>query len=150
MKSPRNVIGAALITAFAAVGLTVSAPSTAEAAKIVAKVDVSQQRMKVYINGRLRHTWKVSTGRGRYRTPRGAWSAKWLSRHHRSRKYNNAPMPFAIFFRGGYAVHATNHIRALGRPASHGCVRLHPRHASRLFSLVRRNGMRNTRVVITN
>ncbi len=150
MKTTRNLFLAATIavSAFFTSGLT--APSTAEAAKIVAKVDVSSQRMKVYVNGRLRHSWKVSTGRGRYRTPRGAWTAKWLSRHHRSRKYNNAPMPYAIFFRGGYAVHATNHISALGRPASHGCVRLHPRHASTLFSLVRRNGLRNARVVIKN
>ncbi|MEL6423606.1 MAG: L,D-transpeptidase [Pseudomonadota bacterium] len=125
------------------------APQHAEAA-IVAKVDVSQQRMRVYVNGAHRYTWKVSTGRGRYVTPRGSYSAKWLSRHHRSRKYYNSPMPFAIFFRGGYAVHATNHISALGRPASHGCVRLHPRNASRLFSLVRSHGLRRSRIVIVN
>lgn len=122
----------------------------ADAASVVAKVDISSQRMRVYVNGNLRHVWKVSTGRGRYRTPRGSYRTKWLSRHHRSSKYNNAPMPFAIFFRGGYAVHATYHTRALGRPASHGCVRLAPRNASKLFSLVRRNGLKNSRVVITN
>ena len=123
-------------------------PNQADAATVVARVDISSQRMKVYVNGSLRHTWRVSTGRGGYATPTGSYSAKWLSRHHRSRKYNNAPMPYAIFFRGGYAVHGTNHISALGRRASHGCVRLHPRNASKLFSLVRRNGLRNSRVVI--
>ena len=61
---------------------------------------------------------------------------------------NNAPMPHSIFFRGGYAVHGTNHVRRLGRPASHGCVRLHPRNAAKLFNLVRRNGQRNARIVI--
>lgn len=150
MSLIRQLFTAAALSAVTLFGASVVAPTAAHAASVVAKVDVSQQRMKVYVNGRLKHSWKVSTGRGRYRTPRGAWTAKWLSRHHKSRKYNNAPMPYAIFFRGGYAVHATNHISALGRPASHGCVRLHPRHASRLFSLVRRNGLRNARVVIKN
>ncbi|MGI9295773.1 MAG: L,D-transpeptidase [Pseudomonadales bacterium] len=130
-------------------GVIVLAVGAAEAASIVAKVDLSSQRMRVYVNGNLRHTWKVSTGRGRYVTPRGSYRIRWLSRHHRSRKYNNAPMPYAIFFRGGYAVHGTNHIKALGRRASHGCVRLDPRNARKLFSLVRRHGLKRSRVVIT-
>ena len=33
-------------------------------------------------------------------------------------------MPYSVFFTGGYAVHGTSHVKALGRPASHGCVRL--------------------------
>lgn len=148
MKTLRYVFLSAFAATATLVGAVISAPGQAEAASVVAKVDLSSQRMRVYVNGRLRHTWKVSTGRGRYATPRGSYTAKHLSRHHRSRKYNNAPMPYSIFFRGGYAVHGTNHIRALGRRASHGCVRLHPRNASRLFSLVRRNGLRNSRVVI--
>lgn len=150
MNAFRSFFLAVVFAAAGLFGVGIAAPSKAEAASVVAKVDISSQRMRVYVNGRLRHTWKVSTGRGRYRTPRGSYRTKWLSRHHRSRKYNNAPMPYAIFFRGGYAVHGTYHTSALGRPASHGCVRLAPRNASRLFSLVRRNGLANSRVVITN
>ena len=41
-------------------------------------------------------------------------------------------------------------ISRLGRPASHGCVRLHPGNAAKLFSLVRREGFKNTRIVITH
>ncbi len=119
-----------------------------QAAKIVAKVDLSSQRMNVYKNGRKLYSWRVSTGRGRYRTPTGSYRPTVLRRMHYSSKYNNAPMPHSIFFRGGYAVHGTNHIRRLGRPASHGCVRLHPRNAAKLFNLVRRNGQRNARIVI--
>lgn len=122
--------------------------SPAQAAKIVAKIDLSSQRMNVYKNGRKLYTWRVSTGRGRYRTPTGSYRPTVLRRMHYSSKYNNAPMPHSIFFRGGYAVHGTNHIRRLGRPASHGCVRLHPRNAAKLFNLVRRNGQRNARIVI--
>ena len=92
--------------------------------------------------------WRVSTGRGRYRTPVGHYRPYYLKRRHYSRKYRGAPMPYSIFFRGGYAVHGTNHIRALGRRASHGCIRLHPVHAARLYSLVRRHGKKNTRIII--
>ena len=79
----------------------------------------------------------------------GNYRAYWASRHHRSRKYDNAPMPYAIFFNGGYAVHATYDLKRLGRPASHGCIRLHPKNAAVFFSLAQRYGLRNTKVVIT-
>ncbi len=133
-----------------AVLLAVGSYSVPASAKVVAKIDVSQQRMSVTVNGRHYATWKVSTaGRGYY-TPRGSYKPKWLARMHYSRKYNMSPMPYSIFFHGGYAIHGTDSIRRLGRPASHGCVRLHPRNARKLFKLVRKHGMRNTRIRITN
>ena len=125
-------------------------PIMGVAAPLVAKVDVSTQTMTVIHNGEVAYTWPVSTARkGKY-TPRGTWSAKWLSRHHKSSLYNNAPMPYAIFFNGNYAIHGTNQISRLGRPASAGCVRLHPDHAARLFELTRAVGKSNMRVVIQN
>jgi hypothetical protein len=60
------------------------------------------------------------------------------------------PMPWAVFFHRGYAVHGTMEAYNLGHAASHGCVRLRPDNASILFSLVRREGTRNTRIVIRN
>ena len=69
---------------------------------------------------------------------------------HYSRKYDNSPMPNSIFFLGGYAIHGTGYIKSLGRPASHGCIRLHPQNAAKLFSLVKKYGMRSTRITITN
>ncbi|MCY6381371.1 L,D-transpeptidase [Hoeflea prorocentri] len=123
-------------------------PLAAEAATLTARIDLSSQTMVVTHRGKVKYHWKVSTGRRGYYTPTGSYSPKWLSKHHRSRKYNNAPMPFAIFFRGGYAVHGTNEISRLGRPASHGCVRLDPRNAATLFSLVQREGFKNTRIII--
>lgn len=125
-----------------------SAPT--QAANLVAKVDISTQTMVVSQNGAVKYRWKVSTGRGSYRTPTGSWSAKWLSKNHRSRKYNNAPMPYAVFYNGGYAVHGTNDLKRLGRPASHGCVRLNPKHAALFFSMVQKSGNSNTRIVITH
>lgn len=123
--------------------------ASAFAATLVAKIDLSTQTMVVSHNGRVKYKWLVSTGRKGYSTPTGSYSAKWLSRHHRSRKYNNAPMPYAVFFRGGYAVHGTYETKRLGRVASHGCVRLAPEHAATFFSLVQKSGNGNTRIVIT-
>ncbi|WP_136656476.1 L,D-transpeptidase [Nitratireductor sp. XY-223] len=123
-------------------------PVAAGAVTLTARIDLSSQTMVVTHRGKVKYRWKVSTGRRGYYTPTGSYRPKWLSRHHRSRKYNNAPMPFAIFFRGGYAVHGTNEISRLGRPASHGCVRLDPNNAATLFSLVQREGFKNTRIII--
>ena len=124
-------------------------PVAASAANLVAKVSLGSQMMTVTQNGFVKYRWKVSTARRGYVTPTGSWSAKWLSLNHRSRKYDNAPMPYAVFFNGGYAVHATFDLKRLGRPASHGCVRLHPDNAAQFFSMAKQAGLANTRVVIT-
>jgi hypothetical protein len=63
--------------------------------------------------------------------------------------YDNAPMPYSIFFHGGYAIHGSYEIRRLGGPASHGCVRLHPANAATLFALVQRHGTGSTRIVVS-
>lgn len=119
------------------------------AAAVVAKVDLSQQVMRVYKHGKMIYRWPVSTGRRGYYTPTGTYRPKRMHTMWYSRKYDMSPMPHSIFFRGGYAVHGTNYTRSLGRPASHGCVRLHPKHAKRLYGLVKYFGMGNARIVVT-
>ena len=121
---------------------------TAQAASIVARVDKSSQTMTVYHHGEVIGRWKVSTARPGKGTPSGTWTAKSLSRYHRSSRYDNAPMPFSIFYSGHFAIHGTNQVKKLGRPASSGCIRLHPRNAAKLFSLVQSEGLRNMRVVV--
>ncbi|WP_300535213.1 L,D-transpeptidase [uncultured Mameliella sp.] len=133
-----------------AAALLCFSPLMAAAAPLVAKVDVSTQTMTVIYNGKVEYRWPVSTARAGKHTPRGQWNAYWLSKYHRSSIYNNAPMPFAIFFNGDYAIHGTNQISRLGRPASAGCVRLHPEHAAVLFELTRQVGKKNMKVVIDN
>ncbi|MEH6728440.1 MAG: L,D-transpeptidase [Hyphomicrobiales bacterium] len=122
--------------------------SNADAAKVVAKVDISDQKMRVYINGIPRHTWKVSTGRSGYRTPVGSYNPTRTHKMWHSRKYNMSPMPYSVFFHRGYAVHGTNQVKRLGRPASHGCVRLHTSNAKRLYSLVKKYGRSNVQIKI--
>jgi lipoprotein-anchoring transpeptidase ErfK/SrfK len=58
-------------------------------------------------------------------------------------------MPHSVFFKGGYAIHGTEYIKSLGRPASHGCVRLHPDNARILYDLVQQAGVKNTSIRIT-
>jgi lipoprotein-anchoring transpeptidase ErfK/SrfK len=125
-------------------------PQAAQADRIVARVSVSSQTMHVYRDGQLLHEWPVSTARAGKVTPRGEWTAQWLSRNHRSSRYNNAPMPYAIFYSGHYAIHGTDQISRLGRPASAGCVRLHPDNARVLFAMVLEEGTQNMRVVVVN
>jgi lipoprotein-anchoring transpeptidase ErfK/SrfK len=117
-------------------------------AGVVAKIDLSSQTMRVYVNGSHRYSWAVSTGRGRYRTPTGSFRPTFLKRRHYSSRYNGSPMPYSVFFHRGYAIHGTYHTKYLGRRASHGCVRLHPSNAARLYGLIRRYGSGNTRIVI--
>ena len=138
------------LTAACAAAFALLLPLAVAAAPLVAKVDISSQTMTVIYNGQITYQWPVSTARpGKY-TPRGSWTAKWLSRNHKSSLYDNAPMPFSIFFSGNYAIHGTNQISRLGRPASAGCVRLHPEHAAVLFSLTQQVGKQNMKVVIQN
>src|SRR4051794_37135456 len=115
---------------------------------IVARIDHSQQRIRVYVDGALAYVWPVSTARPGYRTPPGHYRVRRMERMWYSRKYDWSPMPHALFFRGGYAIHGTYSVRQLGRPASHGCVRLAPGNARTLFGLVQANG--GARVVVTH
>lgn len=115
---------------------------------IVIRVDVSEQQMTVMKAGRRLYSWDVSTGGRGYSTPRGTYQPQWFSRNHKSRKYNNAPMPFAIFYDGGFAIHATFATGMLGRPASHGCVRLHPDNARTLYEMVYEQGKADTYIVV--
>ena len=110
--------------------------ATPAAAETNVTISKSHQMMQVdsdYGN----YQWPVSTARRGYVTPTGTFTPYSLQPMHYSRKYDNAPMPHSIFFSGGYAIHATPHIGNLGRPASHGCVRLHPAHAAALYDIVK-------------
>ena len=67
-----------------------------------------------------------------------------------SKQYDNAPMPHAVFFmKDGHAIHGTFEVKNLGKPVSHGCVRISPENAAILYGLVQENGLENTKVVLT-
>lgn len=138
-----NAVVAGTFMAFAP--LTAATPGLAE---VVVSIDKSSQRMSVSVDGAPRHSWAVSTGTGGG-PPSGVYRPQRLERSWRSRKFGWAPMPHAIFFHGGYAIHGTIHVSRLGRRASHGCVRLHPSNAATLFSILRNEGAGRTRIVVS-
>jgi len=116
-------------------------------ANVMIIIDKSAQKMTVSVNGEDRYTWPVSTGRSGYDTPSGDHQPFRMEKDHFSREWDDAPMPHSIFFtKIGHAIHGTTEARNLGRPASHGCVRLAPENAAILFALVKDEGVFNTRV----
>jgi lipoprotein-anchoring transpeptidase ErfK/SrfK len=117
-------------------------------ADIVARVEISKQQMTVSVNGLPRYVWTVSTARRGARTPLGIFKPQSMHRMHYSTLFNNAPMPFSIFYDGHYAIHGTKETSKLGRPASMGCIRLHPDNARILFEMVKEVGMRNVQIVV--
>ena len=128
-------------------------PLLTGAPSVTATVSLSQQRMVVEVVDRdgfsQSYVWKVSTGKAGFETPTGAYKPTWLSIDHKSKTYNNAPMPFAVFFTGGYAIHATDAVARLGSTASHGCVRLTKENAAMFFDLVETNGKWKTKIIVT-
>jgi lipoprotein-anchoring transpeptidase ErfK/SrfK len=118
-------------------------------AQVVAHISLSTQRMNVSIDGVPRFNWAVSTARSGYRTPTGTFKPTALFRYHASTIYSGSPMPYSIFFLRGYAIHGSYETKYLGRPASHGCVRLHPSNAAALYSLVKTYGPSNTVIRIS-
>jgi len=130
-----------------AVWLVAAAPSWA--AEVEARIDLSDQAMTVSIDGKPAYTWPVSTARQGKFTPTGLFTVQSMRRMHYSSLYNNAPMPWSIFFWGNFAIHGTTDVDRLGQPASAGCVRLHPDDAKTLYQLIEANGRATTVIEIT-
>jgi lipoprotein-anchoring transpeptidase ErfK/SrfK len=158
MNTIGKIIAAATIVA--ASTLSFATPSQAafgifsafqQQPKVTATVSISQQKMFLDVtrNGITQtYVWKVSTGKTGFETPTGKWKPTWLSKNHKSKTYDNAPMPYAVFFVGGYAIHGTDAVGRLGKPASHGCIRLAPENAAAFFQLVQAYGKFNTQIRI--
>lgn len=130
-----RVLGAFAAMMFALMMLAGRAQASADI-----RVDLSTQTMTVTSDSGENYVWPVSTARRGYVTPRGTFGVQSLQAMHYSRKYHNSPMPHSIFFRGGYAIHGTYEVGALGRAASHGCIRLSPANAATLYAMVRQEG----------
>jgi lipoprotein-anchoring transpeptidase ErfK/SrfK len=132
---------------FAAAMLTGSV--AAQATSVVISISKISQKMTVTVDGEKKWFWLVSTGGAGYDTPSGTYHPFRMEKEHYSKEWDDAPMPYSMFFTGqGHAIHGSYHIKRLGTRASHGCVRLAPDNAAKLFSLVQKAGMKNTTVVI--
>ena len=146
------------------VSIDFAAPATASATPVVAakptappkpaitlraSADLTRQTLTVIANGRTIGTWAISSGVEDHATPRGVFQPEWTAKLWLSRTYDNAPMPNAVFFKDGAAIHATQATGALGHAASHGCVRLAPQNAETFYKLVQHHGLAHTRISVT-
>src|SRR3989337_3411138 len=87
-------------------GLALAYPASAQA-QIVAKINLSNQRMNVYVDGIARYNWPVSTARPGYRTPTGTFRPTAVVRYHRSTIYSGSPVAHSIFFLLAFAIHGS-------------------------------------------
>jgi lipoprotein-anchoring transpeptidase ErfK/SrfK len=117
---------------------------------ILINIDKTNQKMMVFLDGVEKYDWPVSTGKAGYSTPSGTYTATSMNEIWYSKQWDNAPMPHSIFFmKDGHAIHGSYEVKNLGTPVSHGCVRISPENAGKLYALVAKNGLQNTRVVLT-
>lgn len=124
-------------------------PKTQARKRLVISINKVSQKITVELDGSTKFKWPVSTGAPGYETPSGTYRPFRMEKEHFSKEWDDAPMPYSIFFTPqGHAVHGSYHVKSLGRRASHGCVRLEPSNAAKLFALVQQTGMSNTTVIV--
>ena len=125
------------------------APPAQTGSRILINIDKSRQQMTVFIDGIEKYSWPVSTGKYGYSTPSGSFKPTSMNEVWYSKQWDNSPMPHSIFFlKDGHAIHGSHEVKNLGKPVSHGCVRISPENAAILYDLVKTNGMENTTVVL--
>jgi lipoprotein-anchoring transpeptidase ErfK/SrfK len=128
-----------LLARLLALAILTAAPTYAYA-HVEININLASQTMTVHSGSGETYVWPISSGKAGHATPNGVFRPRALYVMVHSAKYGNAPMPHSIFFYGQYAIHGTNAVGHLGRPASHGCVRISPAHAATLFAMVQRQG----------
>jgi lipoprotein-anchoring transpeptidase ErfK/SrfK len=150
----RLLAAAVLLAAFAAPANAQNRAALAAAAladvppSIVVTISVPKQELTVVVDGVEQYVWPVSTARAGAITPAGTFKVQSMNATAISRLFNNAPMPWAIFYDGHYAIHGTVATYMLGRPASMGCTRLHPDNAKILFEMVKARGAHSLQVIV--
>ena len=113
-------------------------PEISPSGPLMILVSIPQQEMHVYRNGIMIGRSTVSTGSKGHDTPGGVFSILEKKSTHRSKKYDNAPMPYMQRLTwSGIAMHSG----ALpGYAASHGCIRLPYDFSQALFSTTSSGG----------
>ena len=150
----RLLAAAALLAAFALPANAQNRMALAAAAaadvppSIVVTISVPKQELRVVVDGVEQYVWPVSTAKPGALTPAGTFKVQSMNATAISRLFDDAPMPWAIFYDGHYAIHGTMAVYNLGRPASMGCTRLHPANAKILFEMVKARGAQSLQVIV--
>ena len=97
-------------------------------------ISKAQRKLAWVIDGQVQATMDVRFGSELTPTRNGVFAVNWKSRDHVSSLYDS-PMPYALFFSGGQAVHYSADFASRGyNGASHGCVNVRDKAAvSALF-----------------
>lgn len=128
----------------------VTARDWIETAKVTLTVDLSRQRL-VMDSAAGKSEFLISSGKPPEHTTPGSgrcYSPDFLEEMHYSSLYNSAPMPHSVFFNGNIAIHATEAEWLLGRPASHGCIRLSKADAETVYRAVKAAGKNNSVICV--
>ncbi len=124
--------------------------SKAKQALVRVKIDLGAQRLSVEAP-KFSKVFKISSGLApKFATPGSGkcFAPDFIQAMHYSTLYNNAPMPNSVFFNGNIALHGTEAEWLLGKPASHGCIRLSKADSKTLYEVVKANGKANTSVCV--
>lgn len=126
MRVRRELTGALAVVAAAVGGVVTAPPALAHdgapcGAAASACVDLSADQAWLMDDGEVTYgPVPLSSGKPGYETPTGNFQVEWKDRDHRSQEYNNAPMPYSVFFTdNGIAFHEGD-----TNEQSHGCLRL--------------------------
>ena len=115
-------------------------PAQTAFAKVQITIDLSAQQLTAIRKNGETVVWKISSGRPGFETPSGHYIVYRMEPDHKSDEYEQAPMPYSMFFSSrGLAIHGT-YEHGLGRPASHGCVRLSVANAKKLYDWISEDG----------
>ena len=113
-------------------------PKISPAGPVVLLVSIPLQTMHVYRNGILVGRTSISSGTKGHNTPTGVFTILEKKQTHRSKKYDNAPMPnMQRLTWSGIAMHSGN---LPGYPASHGCIRMPYDFSTLLFGITGSGG----------
>jgi hypothetical protein len=157
-RVPRHFYGVFIVTVLAMMFASPACAQTSSdfkiqdtgTAAVLISINKTKQEMTVFLDGVETYDWPVSTGRPGYSTPSGTYTATSMNEVWYSKEWDNSPMPHSIFFmKDGHAIHGSYEVKSLGKPVSHGCVRISPKNAATLFALVEQNGLKHTEVVLT-
>ena len=113
-------------------------PERAPSGAVEIVISLADQRAFVFRGGTLIGASTISSGKAGSESPIGRFEILEKKRHHRSNRYDDAPMPFMQRLNWhGVALHG-GHVP--GYAASHGCIRLPMGFAQRLFGVTERGG----------
>jgi len=105
------------------------------------EVSIAKQRLTAWRDGKVVYRFVISTGRPGYETPPGHYKVLEKYENRWSRKWS-VWMPYAMRWYQGYFIHQLPHkdgssynigASKLGKPDSHGCVRVNVGDAETLF-----------------